>query len=62
MKIGDRVLYRLFSGHTGTIVDIEQHGNTPMYVVQWDELCPMTGQRKPTSTVSGELEVLSENE
>ena len=61
MKLGDRVKYKLVSGHTGTIVEVEQYGNTSLYVVEWDDLCPMTGRRGCTSTVSSELKVINES-
>lgn len=61
MKLGDRVKYKLVSGYTGTIVEVEQHSNTPLYIVEWDDLCPMTGRRGCTSTVSSELRAISES-
>ena len=61
MKVGNRVKYKLFSGHTGTIVEVEQYGNTPLYIVEWDDLCPMTGRRGRTSTASSELKVINES-
>ncbi len=59
MKSGNRVKYRLGPGYTGTIIGVEQYGNTPIYIVDWDDRCPMTGYRKPTSTVASELEVIN---
>ena len=58
MEIGSRVKYKMFSDYTGTIVKVEQYGNTPLYVVEWDDLCPMTGRKGRTSTVENELKVV----
>jgi len=58
MEIGNRVKYKMFSGYTGTIVEIEQYGSTPLYVIEWDDLCPMTGRKGRTSTVENELKVI----
>ena len=61
MKVGSRVKYILVPRYTGTIVEVEQYGNAPLYVVEWDDLCPMTGRRGCTSTTSSELEVINES-
>jgi hypothetical protein len=58
MKQGDRVIYKLFTGYVGTIIGIEQCGNTHLYIVEWDDLCSMTGRKGYTSTVPSELKVV----
>ena len=58
MKVGDLVAFRTDLSITGTIVDIEQYGNTPAYFVKWDDSCPLTGRRGKTSVLSSELIVV----
>ena len=61
MKVGNRVAYKLFAGHTGTIVETVQYGNTQLYVVEWDGLCPLTGRRGRSEVMTGELECINES-
>ena len=58
MKAGDSVRSTVFPNHTGVIIEIEQYGNTPLYVVKWDDKCPMTGRKGCSSTVPSEIEVV----
>ena len=61
MKAGNRVKYKSNPACLGTIIGVEQYGNTPIYIVDWDDKCPMTGYRKSTSTVASELELINES-
>ena len=58
MKVGDRVTYKMLRGYTGTVVSTEQDGNTQVYVVEWDDLCPMTGRKGHSSTLKSELSLI----
>tara|TARA_Y100001970_G_scaffold117246_2_gene145856 strand:+ start:145 stop:333 length:189 start_codon:yes stop_codon:yes gene_type:complete len=60
MKVGNRVTYSMYPGYDGTIIRVEQYGNTPLYVVDWDDKCPMTGHKKPTSTTASELRIIND--
>ena len=58
MEIGNRVEYKMLTGFTGTVVATEQSGNTRLFIVEWDDLCPMTGRRGTSETVEAELKAI----
>ena len=62
LEVGDTVVWRANEDNIGTIIDIEQYGNTPTYTVEWnDNRCPLTGHRDTTSLLSAEIRKTNEN-
>ena len=56
MKTGTRVAFKEDKQKTGTVIAVEQYGNTQTYLVQWDNGCPNTGYRKaPTHILKTEV-------
>ena len=61
MKVGNSIVYKA-DGSTGIIIAVEQYGNTPTYVINWDDKCPMTGLKRPTPVLITEVRKLREGE
>ena len=60
MKVGDTIVYKT-DGSTGVIVAIEQYGNTPTYIVEWSDKCPMTGRKGQSPVLAIEIRGLYES-
>ena len=55
MKVGTKVAFKEDKQKTGTIIAVEQYGNTPTYVVEWENGCPLTGRKAPSAVLITEI-------